>query len=56
MEVKDWIELVTNNGVAIAMIVYFAIRDWKFNLTLQSTLTSLVNAVETLKELIKERN
>ena len=34
------------------IITYFILRDWKFNNTLVTTLTSLVNAVDTLKQLI----
>ncbi|MCQ2053069.1 MAG: hypothetical protein MJZ03_03955 [archaeon] len=40
-----------NNGIAIAVIVYFCFRDWKFMSSLQSTLTTLVDAVRALKEI-----
>lgn len=43
-----------NTGVSIAVIVYFMYRDFKFMSTLQTTLTSLVDAVDTLKMIIKD--
>lgn len=41
------VNLLVNNGVAVAILIYFCIRDWKFQNTLIETLT-------TIKEMLKE--
>ena len=43
---------MVNNGVAVAVIVYFMYRDFKFQESLQSTLQSLVDTVNALEDLI----
>lgn len=54
MEVNEIVNLFVNNGVAVAMIVYFAIRDWKLNSRIQDTLITLVDTVETLKDALRK--
>ena len=55
MDISELVNLCINSGVSIVIITYFILRDWKFNTTLVTTLTSLVNAVDTLKQLISEK-
>ena len=55
MDITELVNLCINSGVSIVIITYFILRDWKFNNTLVTTLTSLVNAVDTLKQLISEK-
>lgn len=55
MDISELVNLCINSGVSIVIITYFILRDWKFNNTLVTTLTSLVNAVDTLKQLIAEK-
>lgn len=47
--------LIVNNGVAVAVVIYFLLRDWKFHDNLQVTLTTLIETVDTLKELVNSR-
>lgn len=47
--------LITNTGVTVAVIAYFIFRDYKFMSQLQTTLTSLINTVDTLKEIVKAK-
>ena len=54
MEISEIVNLFVNNGVAVAMIIYFAIRDWKLNSRIQETLVTLVDTVEALKDVVKE--
>lgn len=54
MDVSDIVNLFVNNGVAVAMVIYFAIRDWKLNTRIQETLVTLVDTVDTLKDIVKE--
>lgn len=51
MDLSTLVNLFVNNGIAIAVIVYFCFRDYKFMSSLQSTLTTLVDAVRALKEI-----
>lgn len=50
----DLVNLFVNNGVAVAVIVYFMYRDLKFQTQLNTTLQTLVDTVDTLKEYIKK--
>lgn len=53
---NEFINVITNNGIAIAMLVYFVYRDNKFNQTLQTTLNNLDNKLnEVIKTLDKKR-
>lgn len=55
MDVPEIVSLVTNNGTAIAVIAYFIYRDNKFMSTLQTTLQTLIDTVDALKDsLLKE--
>lgn len=51
MELNDIVNMIVNNSVSVAIIVYFCIRDWKFQDTLVVTLTSIQ---EILKKIEKE--
>lgn len=51
MEISDIVKMFVDNGVTIAILAYFCVRDWKFMNTLQTTLVSLNDAVRELKEL-----
>lgn len=44
------VQMLVNNGTAVAVIAYFMYRDYKFMDTLQSTLTTLVDTVNVLKD------
>lgn len=55
MELTTLVNLFVNNGIAIAVIVYFCFRDWKFMSSLQSTLTTLVDAVNALRDITKKK-
>lgn len=46
---------IVNSGVTIVVIAYFMIRDFKFQSSLVTTLQSLVDTVETLKEVISTK-
>lgn len=49
---QDVVNLLTNNGVAVAVILYFMYRDYKFQESLQTTLQTLVDTINTLEDLI----
>ena len=47
---QDLITVITNNGVAVAVLVYFIYRDNKFMGTLQTTLQTLIDTVDALRD------
>lgn len=53
--IEPFINMIINNGVAVVVVAYFLFRDWKFHDNLQVTLTTLIETVDTLKELISSR-
>ena len=50
MELQEVVNLFVNNGVAIAVIVYFAFRDWKFMSQLTETLTTIKILIEDFEK------
>lgn len=50
MQMDQIVQMLVNNGTAVAVIAYFMYRDYKFMDTLQSTLTTLVDTVNVLKD------
>ena len=50
MSMDQIVQMLVNNGTAVAVIAYFMYRDYKFMDTLQSTLTTLVDTVNVLKD------
>lgn len=46
---EDMVNLFLNTGVTVVIIAYFMYRDFRFMDTLQTTLQSLVDTVECLK-------
>jgi hypothetical protein len=55
MEMKELVNMIQNTGVTAVIIVYFLYRDYKFMGTLKDTLTTLVNTVSTLKEVVQSK-
>lgn len=55
MEMKELVNMIQNTGVTVVIIGYFLYRDYKFMGTLKDTLTTLVNTVSTLKEVVQSK-
>ena len=55
MEMKELVSMIQNTGVTVVIIGYFIFRDYKFMGTLKDTLTTLVNTVSTLKEVVQSK-
>lgn len=55
MEMKEVVNMIQNTGVTAVIIGYFLFRDYKFMGTLKDTLTTLVNTVSTLKEVVQSK-
>lgn len=51
---EDLVNLLVNSGVTVVIIAYFMLRDYKFMSQLQNTLTTLVDTVNALKDIVRE--
>lgn len=53
---SDIIALFVNNGVAVAVIIYFMIRDYKFITGLSKSIQELIDSVKSFEKTIKGRS
>lgn len=53
MDLAEMVKLFVDNGTTIAVIIYFCLRDWKFNNQLVELLTTIKDMVTKLDK--KER-
>lgn len=54
MEMNEIVNIFVNNGVAVAVIIYFMIRDYKFISSLSSTLQELIDTVKDLSNTVNK--
>lgn len=54
MEMEQLMNLILNDGIAIAVVSYFMFRDYKFMQQLQTVLVTLVDTVKVLEDTVKE--
>lgn len=54
MEMNDVVSLFVNNGVAVAVIIYFMIRDYKFISQLTILIQQLTDTVKDVEDTIKK--
>lgn len=52
MELTEIVNLFINNGLAVGITAYFLYRDFKFNAQLIETLSSLKDAVSSVKDIV----
>lgn len=55
MELNEIVNLIMNSGVCVLTIAYFMYRDFKFMGQLTTTLQTLVDTVNCLKEITEGR-
>ena len=53
MEMSDIVALFVNNGVAVAVIIYFMIRDYKFITQLTLMIQQLNDTVKDVEDTIR---
>lgn len=51
---NEIVNIFVNNGVAVAVIIYFMIRDYKFISSLSSTLQELIDTVKDLSNTVNK--
>lgn len=54
MNMTELINLIVNNGIAVVVVGYFMYTNYKFNLTLTSTLSEISSTLETLTKKIEK--
>ena len=54
MTFQELSNVLLNSGVTIAVLVYFIWRDYTFMDTLKTTLVSLINTTDSLKDCVNE--
>lgn len=47
---NDVVNLIVNNGIAVVVVAYFLIRDWKYN----ADMIVILNEIKTMVEFIKK--
>lgn len=55
MQINDLVSIFVNNGVAVAVIVYFMFRDVKFMTTLTASIQELKDCIKDATKNIEER-
>ena len=50
MDLNEITNLFVNNGIGIACIIYFCVRDWKFMDSLTDTLSTLKDSVTLIQQ------
>ena len=53
MELNDLVTMFVNNGVAVAVIIYFMFRDYKFITQLTKILQELTDSVNDATKILK---
>jgi hypothetical protein len=50
---NDLVNLIVNNGIAVVVVAYFMIRDYKFNNELIKTMTQIQDNLSLITKQIK---
>ena len=50
---NDIVNLIVNNGIAVVVVAYFMIRDYKFNNELIKTMTQIQDNLNTITDKLK---
>ena len=50
---NDIVNLLVNNGIAVVVVAYFMIRDYKFNNELIKTMTQIQDNLNTISNKLK---
>lgn len=50
---NDMVNLLVNNGIAVVVVAYFMIRDYKFNNELVKTMTQIQDNLQSITNKMK---
>lgn len=48
--VEEFVSIIMNNGMSVALVAYFIFKDYKFNMSISSILTEIKEVLSVLKE------
>lgn len=51
---NEIVSIFVNNGVAVAVIIYFIIKDYKISSGLTATLQELIDSVKSLSDTVNK--
>lgn len=54
MELNELVTVISQNGVAVAVIVYFMFRDYKFIQKLTENIQQLIDCVKSFENTIRK--
>lgn len=52
---NDFVNLIVNNGIAVVVVAYFLLRDYRFNDNMIKTMTTIQNTLVALTDQIERR-
>lgn len=52
MTMNDMVNLLVNNGIAVVVVGYFLVRDWKYN----ADMVVILHEIKQLLELMKKED
>lgn len=50
MKIEDLVKLIVDNGISIALLIYFVYKDNKFTENITKSLTAIQDSLEILKD------
>lgn len=51
---KEWCDILINNGIAVAVVVYFCYMNYKFTATINESLVVMKELLRELQTMISE--
>lgn len=52
---ENIVNIIVNNGAMVGCLVYFMFRDYQFMQTINKSLTSVDDTLETIKEILNKK-
>ena len=52
---ENWINLIINNGSALALLAYFIYKDNKFTETITKSLTAIEESLDVIKQTLEAK-
>lgn len=56
MDVKNIIDLIVNNGTAVALLIYFIYKDNKFTSQIEKALVSIDESLKILRDTMDRKD
>jgi hypothetical protein len=54
-KMENWINLIVNNGSALALLAYFIYKDNKFTETITKSLTAIEESLDVIKQTLEAK-